>query len=121
MRAKHFCVLTTTEPRGKDLAPLKYISVPVGLGCRPFLGGGSVVVVDLLFYAPLIICRGYVLDFVLVFIIFVLSSVEIILTRKRELVALLLLSFRCLDTVNVLLLTFLYCYAILNYCCFKDA
>ena len=42
------------------------------------------------------------LDFVLVFIIFVLSSVEIILTRKRELVALLLLSFRCLDTVNVL-------------------
>ena len=32
----------------------------------------------------------------------VLSSFEIILTRKRELVALLLLSFGCLVTVNVL-------------------
>ena len=31
-----------------------------------------------------------------------LSSFEIILKRKRELVALLLLSFRCLVTVNVL-------------------
>ena len=32
----------------------------------------------------------------------VLSSFAIILTRKKELVALPLLSFRCLDTVNVL-------------------
>ena len=35
-------------------------------------------------------------------LIYVLSSFAIILTRKRELVALLLLSFGCLDTVNVL-------------------
>ena len=34
----------------------------------------------------------------------VLSSFAILLTRKRELVALLLLSFVCLVTVNVLLL-----------------
>ena len=33
---------------------------------------------------------------------FALSSFAIILTRKRELVALLLLSFECLVTVNVL-------------------
>ena len=33
---------------------------------------------------------------------FVISSFAIILTRKRELVALLLLSFGCLVTVNVL-------------------
>ena len=32
----------------------------------------------------------------------VISSVAIILTRKRELVALLFLSFRCIVTVNVL-------------------
>ena len=35
-------------------------------------------------------------------ILYVLSSDEIILTRKRELVALHLLSFGCLVTVNVL-------------------
>ena len=35
---------------------------------------------------------------------FVLSSFAIILTRKRELAALLLLSFGCLVTVNVLYL-----------------
>ena len=34
-------------------------------------------------------------------LLYVLSSFEIILTRKRELVALLLLSFGCLVTVNV--------------------
>ena len=35
-------------------------------------------------------------------LLYVLSSFAIILTRKRELVALLLLSFGCLVTVNVL-------------------
>ena len=42
------------------------------------------------------------LVFALVCIIFVLSSFAIILTRKRELVALVLLPFGCLLTVNVL-------------------
>ena len=37
-------------------------------------------------------------------LLYVLSSFEIILTRKRELFALLLLSFGCLVTVNVLYL-----------------
>ena len=35
-------------------------------------------------------------------LLYVLSSFAIILTRKRDLVALLLLSFGCLVTVNVL-------------------
>ena len=35
-------------------------------------------------------------------LLFVLSGFAIILARKRELVALLLLSLGCLDTVNVL-------------------
>ena len=39
---------------------------------------------------------------VFVSLLYVLSSFVIILTRKRELVALLLLSFRCLVTVNIL-------------------
>ena len=42
------------------------------------------------------------LVFVLVCITLFLSSFAIILTRNRELVALLLLSFGCLVTVNVL-------------------
>ena len=37
-------------------------------------------------------------------LLYVLSSFEIILTRKRELFALLLLSFGCLVTVNALYL-----------------
>ena len=41
--------------------------------------------------------------FVLVYVAMCPSSFAIILTRKRELVALLLLSFGCLVTVNVLL------------------
>ena len=42
------------------------------------------------------------LDFVLCTLLYVLSSFAIILTRKRELVALLLLSFGCLVSVSVL-------------------
>ena len=39
---------------------------------------------------------------VLVYFAMCLSSFEIILTRKRELVAMLLLSFGCLCTVNIM-------------------
>ena len=60
-------------------------------------------VVDLLLYVPPIVCGGSVLVFVLVCItLYGLSRFAIILTRKRKLVALLLLSFGCLVTVNVL-------------------
>ena len=58
----------------------------------------------------LIYCFMYLQFFVVVLcwsllwyaLIYVLSSFEIIMKRKRELVALLLLSFGCLVTVNVL-------------------
>ena len=53
------------------------------------------------FKPPPIVCRGYVIVFVLLSIC-VLSVFVIILKRKRELVALLLLSYGCLITVNVL-------------------
>ena len=42
------------------------------------------------------------LVFVWYALLFVLSSFAVILTKKRELVSLLLLSFECLVTVNVL-------------------
>ena len=54
------------------------------------------------FFVLSIVCGGSVLVFVLVCILYVLSSFAIILTRKGELVALLLLTFVCLVTVNVL-------------------
>ena len=74
---------------------------PVGLGCCQFYGGGSVVV----YY-----CLIYFLLFVLVLclslfwyeLLCVLSSFAIILKRKRGLVALLLISHGCPDTVDVL-------------------
>ena len=71
---------------------------PGCLGCCPFWGGGSVV--DLLFYVPPILCGGSVFVFVLAYVAMCPSFFTIILTRKRELVALLLFSFGCLVTVN---------------------
>ena len=49
-----------------------------------------------------IVCEGSMLVFVWYELLYVHFSFAIILTRKRELVALLLLSFACLVTVNVL-------------------
>ena len=62
----------------------------------------TVVSVDLLFYAPPIVCGDSVFVYVLVCINLCLSSFAIILTRKSELVALLLLSFGCLVIIIVL-------------------
>ena len=65
------------------------------------LFGGSVVVVLMFMYLPLFVG---VLCWSLMWyaLLYILSSFAIILTRKRELVALLLFSFGCLVTVNVL-------------------
>ena len=75
-----------------------YSSPPVAYTATvPFLGGGSVIV-DLYIYIPLfvgVLCLTlfcYALHCVLL-------SLPIILKRKRELVALLLLSYGCLVTV----------------------
>ena len=53
------------------------------------------------FYVPPIAFWGSVFVFVLVCITLCVSSFAIILTRKREPAALLLLSFGCFVTVNV--------------------
>ena len=66
-----------------------YLSFPVAYAA----------VVHLLFYVPTIVCVGSVLVFAL---LYVLSSFAIALMRKRELGALLLLSFGCLAIVNAL-------------------
>ena len=54
--------------------------------------GGSVVV-DLLLYVPPIVCGGSVFVFVLAYVAMCPSSFAIVLTRKRELVVLLQLSY----------------------------
>ena len=59
--------------------------------------------VDLLFIVLPIVCGSFVFVFVLLCItFFVHSSFAIILKRKRELVDLLLWSYRCIVTINVL-------------------
>ena len=60
------------------------------------------IVVDLLFNVLPIVCGSSVFVFVLLCITCVHSSFAIILKRKRKLVALLLLSCRCIVTINVL-------------------
>ena len=52
-------------------------------------------------YILFIVCGSYVFVFVLLCITFVHSSFAIILKRKRKLVALLLLYYRCIVTINV--------------------
>ena len=71
---------------------------PGGLGCCPFLGGGSVVV-DFLFIVTPIVgvcnCSGFCCT-----LLYVHFSIAIILMEKRELDALLNLSSWCLVMVE---------------------
>ena len=73
--------------------------LPRGLGCCPFLGGDSVVVVDFLFFeTPILgVCNCSMFCCTL---LYVHSSIAIILMGKRELVVLLNLSFWCLVMVE---------------------
>ena len=57
--------------------------------------------VDLLLYVPPIVCGDLCWSLFWYALLYVLSSFAIILSRKRKLVALLLMSFECLVTVNV--------------------
>ena len=61
-----------------------------------------VVVVDLLFNELTIVCGGSVLSLFWYALLCILFSFTIILKKKRELVALLLLSYGGLVTVNVM-------------------
>ena len=77
---------------------------PCSLDCCPFFKGGGSFVVDLLLYVPPIVCRVLCWSLFWYTLLYVLSSFAVILARKGELVALLLLFVGCLVTVNVLLL-----------------
>ena len=73
-----------------------------GLGCCPFLGGGSVVVDFLFIVTPIVgVCNCSMFCCTL---LYVHSSIAIILTGKRELVALHNLSSWCLMVVGRLFL-----------------
>ena len=76
---------------------------PGGKGCRQFKGDGSVVV-DVLFYVPPMFVGVLCWSMFWFAKLCVLYSFAFVLTRKRELVALLLLSFGYLVTVYVLML-----------------
>ena len=91
-----FCALTTTESKAKIWCQ-KNAFKPLTLVASAALRS-KVVVLFLLIYC----LWRFVLVFVLVCITLSLSSFAIILTRTRELVALLILSFGCLVIVNVL-------------------
>ena len=84
------------------MVTVECIWAPGGFDCCPVWDGGSVVVVDPFFGVLPIGCGGSVFVFFCCALLCVLSSFAIILKRKRELVALLLLSSGCLVTVNVL-------------------
>ena len=75
---------------------------PGGLGCCPFLGSGSVVVVFLFIVTPVVgVCNCSMFCCTL---LYVHSSIAIILMGKRELVALLGLFSWCLVMVERLFL-----------------
>ena len=79
---------------------------PGGLGCCPFYGGGSVVVDFLFIVTPIVgVCNCSMFCCTL---LYVHSSIAIILMRKRELVALLNLSSWCPVMVEWLFLAVLW-------------
>ena len=65
-------------------------------------GASKSVVDDLVFYVPPIVCVVLCWSLFRYALIWVYSSFAIILTRRRGLVALILLSCGCIVTVNVL-------------------
>ena len=79
-----------------------FFKAGLGLGCCPFLGGGSVVVDFLFIVTPIMgVCNCSMFCCTL---LYVHSSFAIILMGKRELIALLNLSSWCLVMVERLFL-----------------
>ena len=102
MRPK-FTFLTTTKSRAKIWRQSYAFTpppLPVCVGCCTLKGGGSVVVGH--FYCTSLWLLGFCVCLSYYVLLYVHSSFAIILKRKRKLVALLLLSYRCLVTVNIL-------------------
>ena len=99
MRAEHFLYFNNGRFWGKVLVPVGCVCpLPGGLGCCPFLGGGSVVVDFLFIVTPIVgVCNSSMFCCTL---LHVHSSIAIILMGKRELVALLNSSSWCLVIVE---------------------
>ena len=91
MRAEHFFVLQQQQNLGRRFGASKmHLSPHGGLGCCPFNGGGSVVVHFLFIVTPIVgVCNCSLFCCTL---LYVHSSIAIILMGMRELVALLNLS-----------------------------
>ena len=102
MRAEHFLYFNNSRVWGEDLVPVKCVWAPGGLGCCLFWGGGSVVVGCLFVVTP--IAGVSVCSMFCCMLLYVHSSIAIILMGKRELVALLNLSPWCLVMVEWLFL-----------------
>ena len=101
-RAEHFFYFNNSRIYGEDLVPVKCILAPGGLGCCPFYGGVSVVVEFLFIVTPIVgVCNCSMFCCTL---LYVHSSIAIILMGKSELVALLNLSSWCLVMVEWLFL-----------------
>ena len=96
------CTSTTAESRANFWYQQNAFKPPGGLGCCPFLGGGSVVVDFLFIVTPIVgVCISSMFCCTL---LYVHSSIAIILMGKRELIALLNLSSWCLVMVERLFL-----------------
>ena len=96
------CISTTAESRANIWYQWNAFKSPSGLGCCPFLGGGSVVVGFLVIVTPIVgVCDCSMFCCTL---LYVHSSIAIILMGKRELIALLNLSSWCLVMVERLFL-----------------
>ena len=54
MRAEHFVYSNNSRIYGEDFVPVNAFKPPGGLGCCPFLGGGSVVVDFLYIVTPIV-------------------------------------------------------------------
>ena len=103
--SRTFLVLQQQQNLGRRFGTSKMHSSPpppFGFGCCPFYGGGSVVVDFVFVVTPiLVVCNCSMFRCTL---LYVHSSIAIILMEKRELVALLSLSRWCLVMIEWLFL-----------------
>ena len=97
-----FLASTTAESRAKIVCQWNAFGSPGGLGCCPFLGGGSVAFLSIVLYIShcvwgFCVCLCFVMHYCVS--ILLLQSV---LKRKNTLVALFWLSYQFLVNVNAL-------------------
>ena len=109
MQAKQFCLLTTTASMAKIGASKMHLSFPPPPPppeAWADVRSKTVVLLLMIYglmYSPLFV-EVMCLSLFCYALLCVHSSFAVILKRKRKLVALLLLFYRCIVTINVLLL-----------------